>query len=1189
MSAVYAHAPHASARVAGAAARRVVASSSSSRRRRAGAGAARALVRRSGPGDDDVRARRRRDAHVTRAEGAEGDGEGEGDDRDARETSATTTLDAALDESSMMTTSAGATTTTEASNGVVEKRLKPRTRKGRRGKRTDRRRAPFVKPEPIDVSDTFVRRQSRLEKFLRGEPRVKRGDATAQDARADGLRGSHRPLLTPGTKEWYEAWRKENRLANRELRKREMAKMGRKPKLDYAKPGVAAGKPLSLEELQYTPLGRAKLQSARQHIAYNTFIMDIMTEEIKELYVSVDAVARYAAVYHDGRVAYCQVAPYNTEVYDLTQVVGLEIKPTMPEPASHTLAAVGDRASAVKTFIAGYGLPSLGVFTVWAIVFYMQRFRGDWEDRQKILELERAEEAQRQAEKGDPRIAVLEEVFEKLDKNDPQRDTIKREIRNRKAAIARRNMDKKDASAKAAEGDQMGAANAFMKVGVKVVKKKKKSAVEEEEAEAEEGEATEEDESTKKITKKGAKKGRVNTKMKLRDESETVTFDDVAGIGTAKVELQEVVDFFLKPEKFKASGSKVPKGVLLTGPPGCGKTLLARAVAGEAGATFFSLAASEFVEMFVGVGAARVRDLFTQAKKQAPAIIFIDELDAVGRPRGGGGSGNDERDQTLNQLLVELDGFGSDTQIVCIAATNRVDVLDKALVRAGRFDRKIVIPKPDYNGRKEILQVHAKNKPISPDIDWNMVSGETEGFSGAALASVVNIAALQAAKRSKPQITMEDFQTALEIETLGKVLPQGLGEENERRLALIHAASAVALRLLCTDMIDLSYVTIVARETNAEGQVAIAENPIALRPGAFTKGFLRRHLRSCLIPSVAEQVVYGFDNCTKVAAPYTARAREIATFFVNNSGFSDEEGSEFAYMPTGHVLEKNDFLGGNREEYMLPGTTFDRYTAADKETRRLMEAQYAAALRFVEKQRPAIEALQTVIIEKKTVQADELLAIIDKHAVTPYDDELLPSAYATERKAFADWNGTVPAEYVTDGAASSRERIAAEKERARAEEEAAKAAAEAEAAAAEAARVKAEEDAARAKAEAEAAAASAAAEAEAARMRAEAEAAAEAERVKAEEEAARAKAEAEAAAAAAAAEAEAARMRAEAEAAEAAAAAAAEAERVKAEEEAARIRMAEEEAEAARIKAQEAAAAEAEAKRAAEADEDGES
>ena len=193
----------------------------------------------------------------------------------------------------------------------------------------------------------------------------------------------------------------------------------------------------------------------------------------------------------------------------------------------------------------------------------------------------------------------------------------------------------------------------------------------------------------------------------------------------------------------------------------------------------FSLAASEFVEMFVGVGAARVRDLFQQAKKQSPSIIFIDELDAVGRPRGGGGSGNDERDQTLNQLLVELDGFNSDTQIVCIAATNRVDVLDKALVRPGRFDRKIVIPKPDYTGRKEILQVHARGKPIDKDIDWNLLAGETEGFSGASLASVVNLAALQAAKGSRASVTMDDFQTALEAETLGKILPQGLGEENE--------------------------------------------------------------------------------------------------------------------------------------------------------------------------------------------------------------------------------------------------------------------------------------------------------------------------------------------------------------------------------------------------------------------------
>ena len=1047
----------------------------------------------------------------------------------------------------------------------------------RRGKVPEDAKPPRVKPTPIEVKDPFVSKQTRWEKFLYGEPRFRKGNANAQDARVDGLRGSPKPLLTPGTKAWYDAWKKENKRAKMEIRKREMAKMGRKPILGYEKGGVAAGKPMRVEDLQFTALGRAKLQLERQHIAYNTFVMDIMTDEIKELYVSVDAVARYAAVYKDGRVAYCQVAPYNTEVYDLTQVVGLEIKPTMPEPASHTLSAVGDRASAVKTFIAGYGLPSLGVFTVWAIVFYMQRFRGDWEDRQKIQELELLEEAQRQAEKGDPQIAILEGLFAKYEKGDPEYESLKREIRNRKSAIARRNMDKKSAAAKAADGDQMGAANAFMKVGVKVVRKKKKTELDFEE------EDQDEDEDDKNLSKKkGAKKGRVNTKMKLRDESEVVTFDDVAGIGTAKLELQEVVDFFLKPEKFKASGSKVPRGVLLTGPPGCGKTLLARAVAGEAGATFFSLAASEFVEMFVGVGAARVRDLFQQAKKQSPSIIFIDELDAVGRPRGGGGSGNDERDQTLNQLLVELDGFGNDTQIVCIAATNRVDVLDKALVRAGRFDRKIVIPKPDYNGRKEILQVHAKNKPISTKIDWNLLSGETEGFSGAALASVVNIAALQAAKAARSEITMDDFQTALEVETLGKVSPQGIGEENERRLALIHAASAVALRLLCRDMIDLSYVTIVARESNAEGEVAIAENPIALRPGAFTKGFLRRHLRSCLIPAVAEQIAYGFDNCTKIAAPYNARAREIATFFVNNAGFSDEEGSEFAYMPAGQIVEKLDFLGGEREEYMLPSTTFDRYGRADRESRRLMENQYEAAKRFVIKQHPAIEALRAVIFEKKTVQADELLSIIDKHAVLPFDDEMLLSAFATERKALAEWNGGVPADYVTDGAAINQAVAVAKAARIKAEEDAARARAEAEAAAAaaaaaaaEAARIKAEEDAARAKAEAEAAAAvRIKAEEDVARAKAEAEAAAAAEaaRIKAEEDAARAKAEAEAAAAAAATEA--ARIKAEEDAArakaEAEATAAAEAARIKAEAEASAA------AEAARVEAQREANAKAE-------------
>ena len=894
----------------------------------------------------------------------------------------------------------------EGSSGTKKKSSKARTPKG----------TPFVEKKRIAVKDTYVSPIGELERKLPGRGVwFRKGNATTQDARPDGLGASSKPLLTPGTQAWYKEWKRQRKIDIQNKASRELRKTARKPVEDYAKPGQAAGKPLSIDELKYTALGRAKIQSARQHIAYNRFVHSILNEEIKELYVSVDAVARYAIVYKDGRIAYCQVAPHNTEVYNLTQSVGLEINPTMAEASSHTLAAVGDRGAQIRTFIAGYGVPSLGVFFIWAIVFYMQRFRGDWEDRQKILELERAEEAQRQAEKGDPRINALVEMLQKMDENDPRRDQVKREIRNRKSAIARANGDKKDAAAKAADGDQMGAANAFMRVGVKVVKKKE---VEEEELSSDEEDEVEAliDPAKAKAKNKGPKKGRVNTKMKLRDESEVVKFDDVAGIGTAKVELQEVVDFFLQPEKFKESGSKVPKGVLLTGPPGCGKTLLARAVAGEAGATFFSLAASEFVEMFVGVGAARVRDLFQQAKKQSPSIIFIDELDAVGRPRGGGGSGNDERDQTLNQLLVELDGFGSDTQIVCIAATNRVDVLDKALIRPGRFDRKIVIPKPDYTGRKEILQVHCKGKPVDSNIDWNALSGETEGFSGAALASVVNLAALQAAKSSRELVTMDDFQTALEMETLGKVLPQGLGEENEKRLALIHSAAAVAYRCLCNDMGDISFVTIVARESNAEGQLALAENPVALRPGAFTKGFMRRHLRACFVPSIAEEVFYGFDNCTKVTAPYTGRAREIANFFVHNAAMSDEN-SEFMYYPTGNVIEVTDFLRAEREEYRLPSTTDDRYARADEEVRRLMERQYAAARRFVEKQNDAIDALAKVVMEKKTVQAEEVKAIIDKHAIMPYDDEEFPSAFATDRKLLKDWNGTKPADYMVGGLA----------------------------------------------------------------------------------------------------------------------------------------------------------------------------
>ena len=484
---------------------------------------------------------------------------------------------------------------------------------------------------------------------------------------------------------------------------------------------------------------------------------------------------------------------------------------------------------------------------------------------------------------------------------------------------------------------------------------------------------------------KARKTGKLGSKMKMRDESEVVKFTDVAGIGDAKIELAEIVDFFRKPEKFKASGAKVPKGVMLTGPPGCGKTLLARRGRRRIRRHVLLLTASEFVEMFVGVGAARVRDLFAQAKKQAPSIIFIDELDAIGRPRGAGGSGNDERDQTLNQLLVELDGFGSDSKVVCIAATNRIDVLDKALVRAGRFDRKITVQLPTREGRLQILKVHVREKPLV-DVDLLDLAAEMNGFSGAIIANVVNNACLAAAREGRENICQANFDAAVEAEQLGKTLPVNRGE-GERSTPRARPRGVRGGHRAAHEGRVQAQLRVHHSARDEPGWVRVAQG--FPRGGAPRRDDTRHphpSHASVLRAATRRGGTLRLRRCLLRRAPYTARAREIATMMVTSAGMA-REGSRLNYGPATDQFMIADFLRSDVVEFLLRSTTADRYFESDREARAMLQEEHAAARRFVKRQKAAIDAVADALFEKKSLDGEAVAAILRDHAAPEPEDE----------------------------------------------------------------------------------------------------------------------------------------------------------------------------------------------------------
>lgn len=453
--------------------------------------------------------------------------------------------------------------------------------------------------------------------------------------------------------------------------------------------------------------------------------------------------------------------------------------------------------------------------------------------------------------------------------------------------------------------------------------------------------------------------GRSRARM-ITQEDTKVTFADVAGVDEAKEELQEVVDFLKDPKKFTRLGGRIPKGVLLVGSPGTGKTLLARAVAGEAGVPFFSISGSDFVEMFVGVGAARVRDLFVQGKKNAPCLIFIDEIDAVGRQRGAGlGGGHDEREQTLNALLVEMDGFESNEGVILIAATNRPDVLDPALLRPGRFDRQVVVPNPDLGGRLKILQVHTKRTPLAPDVDLETLARGTPGFSGADLENLVNEAALHAAKLGQDKVAMHNFEEAKDKVLMGKERRSMILSEEEKRTTAYHEAghTLVAKSLPGTDPVHK--VTIIPRGRALGVTMQL--------PGedrhTYSKTYLQNNLAVLFGGRAAEELVCA--TITTGAGNDIERATALAKRMVCEWGMSDE----FGPMALGKKDEQV-FLG--RDITHIKDYSEETARLIDQEVRRILSEAYGTAKRILEEQRPLLEALAQALVERETLTGQEV-------------------------------------------------------------------------------------------------------------------------------------------------------------------------------------------------------------------------
>ncbi len=472
----------------------------------------------------------------------------------------------------------------------------------------------------------------------------------------------------------------------------------------------------------------------------------------------------------------------------------------------------------------------------------------------------------------------------------------------------------------------------------------------------------------------GNMSGFSKAKTRTPNDGRVVTFADVAGADEEKEELVEIVEFLKNPAKYNSLGARIPKGVLLMGPPGTGKTLLARAVAGEAGVPFYSISGSDFVEMFVGVGASRVRDLFAEAKKTAPSIIFIDEIDAVGRHRGAGlGGGHDEREQTLNQLLVEMDGFGANSGVIIIAATNRKDILDPALLRPGRFDRQILVSYPDVKGREEILRVHARNKPLGPDVDLKTVAKATVGFTGADLENVTNEAALLAARANRKAITMKEIEEATIKVIAGPEKRSKVVTEKDKRLTAYHEAGHAICTYYCPTQDPVHEISIIPRGMAGGYTMSLPEDD----RGYMSKKAMEENIVTLLGGRMAELVV--LDDISTGASNDLERATQIARSMVTRYGFSEKLGPIVYGQDQGEV-----FLGMDINR--TPNYSETVATQIDEEVRRIIEEAYDRARTILESHRDQLDVVAQYLMENEKIGEFGFKALMEGREVDPDQD-----------------------------------------------------------------------------------------------------------------------------------------------------------------------------------------------------------